>query len=142
MKTGGTVTQHHAEFKQLASQAKGDVGLFAVTLHRTVARTEGEEVAIGETEKDNDQFSECPSCHEGAEIKRALRWSSQPLDVPAEQRAVNLSREAIHRVQDSDEICRLIKKELESETIGNLQLPRGYVMEEGAICKIRSEERV
>ena len=32
MKTGGTVTQHHAEFKQLASQANGDVGLFEVTL--------------------------------------------------------------------------------------------------------------
>ena len=39
VKTGGTVTQHHAEFKQLASQAKGDVGLFEVTLHRTVAST-------------------------------------------------------------------------------------------------------
>ena len=84
---------------------------------------------IGETEKDNDQFLECPPCNEGAEIKRALRWSSQPLDVPAEQRAVNLSREAIRRAQESDEICRLIKKELESETVGNLQLSRGYVME-------------
>ena len=49
---------NHAEFKQLASQTKGDVGLFEVTLHRTVARTEAEEVEIGETEKDNDQFSE------------------------------------------------------------------------------------
>ena len=94
---------------------------------------------IGETEKDNDQFSEGPPCHAGAEIKRALRWSSQPLDVPAEQRAVNLSREAIRRAQDSDEICRLIKKELESETIGNLQLPRVYVMEEGVICTISGE---
>ena len=103
-KTGGTVTQHHVEFKQLASQAKGDVGLFEVTLHRTVARTEAEEVEIGETEKDNDQFTECPPCHEGGEIKRALRWSSQPLDVPAEQRAVNLSREAIRRAQESGEI--------------------------------------
>ena len=72
---------------------------------------------IGETEKDNDQFLECPpSCDEGVEIKRALRWSSQPLGVPAEQRAVNLPREAIRRAQESDEICRLIKKELESET--------------------------
>ena len=122
------------EFKQLASQAKGDVGLFEVTLHRTVARTEGGEVEIGETEKDHGQFLECPPCNEGAEIKRALRWSSQPLDVPAEQRAVNLSREAIRRAQASDEICRLIKKELESETAGNLQLSRGYVMEEGVIC--------
>ena len=59
---------------------------------------------IGETEKDNDHFSEFPPCNEGAEIKRALRWSSQPLDVPAEQRAVNLSREAIRRAQGSDEI--------------------------------------
>ena len=118
--SGGTVTQHHAEFKQLASQAKRDVGLF--TLHRTVTRTEGEEVEIGETKKSNGQFLECPPCNEGGEIKRALRWSSQPLDVPAEQRAVNLSREAIRRAQESDEICRLIKKELESETVGNLQL--------------------
>ena len=61
-------------------------GLFEVTLHHTVVRTEEEEVEIGETEKDNDQISECPPCHEGGEIKRALRWSSQPLDVPAEQR--------------------------------------------------------
>ena len=62
--TGGTVTQHrcHAEFKQLASQSKGDIGLFEVTLHRTVARTEAEEVEIGETEKGNCQFSECPLC--------------------------------------------------------------------------------
>ena len=127
------------EFKQLASQTKGDVGLFEVSLHHTVARTEGEEVEISETEKDNDQFLECPPCDEGGEIKRALRWSSQPLDVPAEQRAVNLSREAVRRAQESDEICRLIKKELESETVGNLQLPRGYVMEEGAICKISGE---
>ena len=50
-KTGGTVTQHHAEFKQLAPQVKGGVGLFEVTLHRTVARAEAEEVEIGETEK-------------------------------------------------------------------------------------------
>ena len=136
---GDRVTQHHAEFKQLSTQTKGDVGLFEVTLHRTVARTEAEEVEIGETEKDNGQFSECPPCHEGGEIKRALRWSSQPLDVPAEQRAVNLSREAIRRAQESDEICKLIKKELESKTIGNLQLPRSYVMEEGVICKISGE---
>ena len=107
--TRGRVTQHHAEFKQLASQTKGDVGLFEATLHRTVVRTEGEEVEIGETEKDNDQFSKCPPCHEGIEIKRALRWPSQPLDVPAEQRAVNLSREAIRRAQESDEVCKLIE---------------------------------
>ena len=50
-KTGDTVTQHHVEFKQLASQVKGAVGLFEVTLHRTVARTEAEEVEIGETKK-------------------------------------------------------------------------------------------
>ena len=100
------------------------------TLHRTVARTEAEEVEIGETEKDNCQFSECPPCHAGGEIKRALRWSSQPLDVPAEQRAVNLSREAIRCAQEPDEICRLIKKELESKTTGNLRLPRSCVMEE------------
>ena len=81
METGGSVTQHHAEFKQLASQTKGDVGLFEVTLHRTLARAESEEVEIGETEKDNDQFLECPPCDEGGEIKRALPWSSQPLDV-------------------------------------------------------------
>ena len=126
--TGDRVTQHHAEFKQLSTQTKGDVGLFEATLHRTVARTEAEEVEIGETEKDNDHFSECPPCHEGGEIKRALRWPSQPLDVPAEQRAVNLSREAIRRAQESGEICKLIKQELESKTIGNLQLSRGYVM--------------
>ena len=109
-----------------------------VTLHRTIARTEGEEVEIGEPKKDNGQFLECPPCNEEAEmIKRALRWSSQPLDIPAEQHAVNLPREAIRRAQESDEICRLIKKELErSETVGNVQLSRGYVMEEGAICKI------
>ena len=52
---------------------------------------------------------------------------------------MNLSREAIRRAQEADEICRLIKKELNSETIGNLQLSRGYVMEEGAICKISGE---
>ena len=74
--TGDRVTQHHAEFKQLSTQTKGDVGLFEATLHRTVARTEAEEVEIGETEKDNGHFSECPPCHEGGEIKRALRWSS------------------------------------------------------------------
>ena len=68
MKTGGSVTQHHAEFKQLASKAKGDVGLFEVTLHRTVARAESEEVEIGETEKDNDQFLECPPCDEGPRL--------------------------------------------------------------------------
>ena len=134
--TGDTVTQHHAEFKQLASQAKGDIRLFEVTFHRTVARTEADEVEIGETEKDNGQFSECPPCHEGGEIKRALRWSSQPLDVPAEQRAANFSRDAIRRAQEPDEICKLIKKELESKTKGNLQLPRGYVMEGGVVCKI------
>ena len=50
-KTGDTVTQHHVEFKQLASQVKGAVGLFEVTLHRTVAWTEAEEVEIGETKK-------------------------------------------------------------------------------------------
>ena len=108
--SGDRVTQHHAEFKQLASQTEGGVGLFQVTLHRTVARTEAEEVEIGETEKDSDQFSECPPCHEGGEIKCALRWSSQPLDVPAEQRAANLPREAIRRAQEPDEICKLIKK--------------------------------
>ena len=95
---------------------------------------------IGETKKGHGQFLECPPCDEGAEIKRVLRWSSEPLDVPAEERAVNLPREAIRRAQESDEICRLIKKELESETSGSLQLPRGYVMEEGAICKISGEE--
>ena len=84
--TRDRVIQHHAEFKQLASQTKGGTGLFEVTLHHTVVRTEEEEVEIGETGKENDQFSECPPCHEGGEIKRALRWSSQPLDVPAEQR--------------------------------------------------------
>ena len=52
---------------------------------------------------------------------------------------MNLSREAIRRAQEADEICRLIKKELGSETIGNLQLPRGYVMEEGVICKVSGE---
>ena len=52
---------------------------------------------------------------------------------------MDLSREAIRRAQESDEICRLIKKELESETVGNMQFPRGYVMEEGAICKISGE---
>ena len=80
-----------------------------------------------------------PPCHEGAEIKRALRWSSQPLDVPAEQRAVNLSREAIRRAQESDEVCKLIKQDLKSATTGSLQLSRGYVMEEGVICKITGE---
>ena len=138
-KTGDSAAQRHVEFKQLASQSKGDVGLFEVTLHHTVARTEGEEVEVGENEKENDQFLECPPCDEGAEIKRALRWSSEPLDVPAEQRAVNLSREAIRRAQESDEICRLIKKELSGETVGNLQLSRGYVMEEGVICKVSGE---
>ena len=52
---------------------------------------------------------------------------------------MNLSREAIRRAQDSDEICKLIKKELDSSTIGNLQLSRGYVMEEGVICKVSGE---
>ena len=33
-----------------ASQTKGGTGLFEVTLHRTVVRTEEEEVEIGETE--------------------------------------------------------------------------------------------
>ena len=47
-KSSDRATQHHAEFKQLASQTKGDVGLFEVTLHRTVVRTEAEEVEIGE----------------------------------------------------------------------------------------------
>ena len=94
---------------------------------------------IGENEKEGDRYSQCPPCNEKAEIKRALRWSSEPLDVPAEQRAVNLSREAIRRAQDSDEICKLIKKELEGNTIGNLQLSRGYVMEEGVICKVSGE---
>ena len=61
--TRDRVTQHHAEFKQLASQTKVDVGLFGVTLHRTVVRTEEEEVDVGETAKDNDQISECPPCH-------------------------------------------------------------------------------
>ena len=70
---------------------------------------------MGENEKESDQFLECPPCNEGAEIKRALRWSSEPLGVPAEQRAVNLSREAIRRAQESDEICKLIKKELSGE---------------------------
>jgi hypothetical protein len=136
---GEQATQHHAEFKQLSTQAKGDVGLFEVTFHRTVVRPEEEEVEIGENEKEGDRYSQCPPCNEKAEIKRALRWSSEPLDVPAEQRAVNLSREAIRRAQDSDEICKLIKKELEGETIGNLQLSRGYVMEEGVICKVSGE---
>ena len=79
-KTGDSATQRHIEFKQLAPQAKGDVGLFEVTLHHTVARTEGEEVEVGETKKDNGQFLECPPCAEGGEIKRALRWSSEPLE--------------------------------------------------------------
>jgi len=52
---GDRVTQHHAEFKQLSTQTKGDVGLCEVSLHRTVARTEAEEAEIGETEKDNDR---------------------------------------------------------------------------------------
>ena len=137
--TRDRVTQHHAEFKQLASQAKDDVGLFEVILHSTVVRTEEEEVEIGETKKDNGQFSEFPPCHEGGEIKRALRWPSQPLDVPAEQRAVNLSREAIRRAQETDEVYKLIKQELESTTTGNFQLSRGYVMEEGVVCKITGE---
>ena len=78
-KTGDSFAQRHVEFKQLASQSKGDVGLFEVILHHTVARTEGEEVEVGENEKENDQFLECPPCDEGGEIKRALRWSSEPL---------------------------------------------------------------
>ena len=45
------VEQHHADFKQLTSQTNGDVGLFEVTLHRTVVRNEEEEVEIGGTEK-------------------------------------------------------------------------------------------
>ena len=127
--TGDRVTQQHAEFKQLSTQTKGGVGLFEVTLRRTVARTEAEQVEIGENEKDSDYFSECPPCHEGGEIKRALRWSSQPLDVPAEQRAVNLPREAIRRApKESDEICKLIKQELESKTTGNLQLSREVML--------------
>ena len=71
--------------------------------------------------------------HEGGEIKRALRRSSQPLEVPAEQRAVNLSREAIRRAQESDEVYKFIKQELENKATGNFQLPRGYFMEEGVI---------
>ena len=77
---------------------------------------------VGENEKDNDQFLECPPCDEGGEIKRALRWSSEPLEVPAEQRAVNLSREAIRRAQATEDICRLIKKEPKSETVGNFSV--------------------
>ena len=50
-KTGDSAAQRHVEFKQLASQSKGGVGLFEVTLHHTVARTEGEEVEVGENEK-------------------------------------------------------------------------------------------
>ena len=83
------VEKHHAEFKQLASQCNDDVGMFEVTLHHTVVRPEEEEVDIGETEKYIGQFSECPPCQEGGEIKLALRWSSQPIDVPVEQRAAN-----------------------------------------------------
>ena len=53
--------QNHAEFKQLAPQFNGNVGLFEIILHRTVVRPEEEEeVEIGETDKDNGQFSECP----------------------------------------------------------------------------------
>ena len=55
------VEKHHAEFKQLASQCNGDVGMFEVTLHHTVVRPEEEEVEIGKTEKDNDRFLECPA---------------------------------------------------------------------------------
>ena len=87
---------------------KGGAGLFGVTRHRTVARTEAEEVEIGETEKDSDQFSECPPFHEGGEIKRALRWSSKPLDVPAQQRAANFPREAIRRAQEQRLPCCLL----------------------------------
>ena len=32
-KTGDSAAQRHVEFKQLASQSEGDVGLFEVTLH-------------------------------------------------------------------------------------------------------------
>ena len=38
---GDRATQHHAEFKQLSTQTKGDVGLLQVTFHRTVTRGGG-----------------------------------------------------------------------------------------------------
>ena len=41
---GAAAQVPEARIRALASQSKGDVGLFEVTLHHTVARTEGEEV--------------------------------------------------------------------------------------------------
>ena len=129
--TGGTVTQHrcHAEFKQLASQSKGDIGLFEVTLHRTVARTEAEEVEIGETEKGNCQFSECPLCAGPVSHLMYLLNSERP--------TCHERRFAV--LKSRTRSANVLKKELESKTIGNLQLTRGYVMEEGAIFKISGE---
>ena len=73
------VEQHHAEFKQLAPQCNGGVRLFEVTLHHAVVRPEEEEVDIGETEKDNDQFSECPPpAMRGARLSAPCAGSVNP----------------------------------------------------------------
>ena len=132
-------SQHHAEFTQLASVTRGDpTGLFEIKFHKTKALREEEELELGNLESEVSRTVKCTPCSPQQEIKRALRWSSEPLEVPVEQRPVNLSRDSIRRAQEEDGICKLIKKELGGE--GSLQLSRGYVMEEDLICRITQVE--